>query len=38
VPDNLYWAPIDFERHTLTEVLREAGFDASLPASFSGWG
>lgn len=34
-PDNLHWAPIDFERHTLTAVLREAGFDTSLPAFFS---
>jgi methyltransferase (TIGR00027 family) len=35
VPDNLHWAPIDFEQHTLAAGLRGAGFDASPPAFFS---
>jgi methyltransferase (TIGR00027 family) len=35
VPDNLRWAPIDFEQQTLGTGLRNAGFDASKPAFFS---
>lgn len=35
VPDNLHWAPIDFEQKTLVAGLRDAGFDASRPAFFS---
>lgn len=35
VPDNLYWAPIDFEQQTLAAGLRGAGFDATRPAFFS---
>jgi methyltransferase (TIGR00027 family) len=35
VPDNLRWAPIDFEQQTLATGLRNAGFDASKPAFFS---
>lgn len=35
VPDNLRWAPIDFEQQTLAAGLREAGFGASRPAFFS---
>jgi methyltransferase (TIGR00027 family) len=27
VPDNLHWAPIDFEKLTLAAGLGEAGFD-----------
>lgn len=34
-PDNLHWAPIDFEQKTLAEGLREASFDSSRPAFFS---
>src|SRR5262249_30574412 len=35
VPDNLHWAPIDFEQQTLAAGLRDAGFDAARPAFFS---
>jgi methyltransferase (TIGR00027 family) len=35
VPDNLRWAPIDFEEQTLAAGLEAAGFDASQPAFFS---
>jgi len=35
VPDNLRWAPIDFEQQTLTSGLRDAGFDVSRSAFFS---
>jgi methyltransferase (TIGR00027 family) len=35
VPDNLHWAPIDFEQQTLAAGLRETGFDTSQPAFFS---
>jgi methyltransferase (TIGR00027 family) len=35
VPDNLHWAPIDFERQSLAAALQEAGFDASRQAFFS---
>jgi methyltransferase (TIGR00027 family) len=35
VPDNLRWAPIDFEQQTLAAGLEEAGFDTSRPAFFS---
>ena len=35
VPDNLHWAPIDFEQQTLAAGLRDAGFDSSRPAFFS---
>src|SRR5262249_13610090 len=34
-PDNLRWAPIDFEQQTLAAGLQDAGFDASRPAFFS---
>jgi methyltransferase (TIGR00027 family) len=34
-PNNLRWAPIDFEQQTLAAGLREAGFDTSRPAFFS---
>jgi methyltransferase (TIGR00027 family) len=34
-PDNLRWAPIDFEQNTLAAGLRDAGFEASRPAFFS---
>lgn len=34
-PDNLRWAPIDFEQQTLAAGLHDAGFDASRPAFFS---
>jgi methyltransferase (TIGR00027 family) len=34
-PNNLRFAPIDFEQQTLTAGLRNAGFDASKPAFFS---
>lgn len=35
VPDNLHWAPIDFEQQTLSTGLLGAGFDASRPAFLS---
>lgn len=35
VPGSLTFAPVDFERQTLAEGLREAGFDAGRPAFFS---
>jgi methyltransferase (TIGR00027 family) len=35
IPDNLTFAPIDFERQTLLEGLRAAGFQAGQPAFFS---
>jgi methyltransferase (TIGR00027 family) len=35
VPDNLHWAPIDFEKLTLAAGLRETGFDDSRSAFFS---
>jgi len=35
MPDNLRWAPIDFEQHTFAAGLQHAGFDASRPAFFS---
>ncbi|MBV9014078.1 MAG: class I SAM-dependent methyltransferase [Alphaproteobacteria bacterium] len=35
IPNNLHWAPIDFERQTLAAGLQEAGFNASRPAFFS---
>jgi len=34
-PSNLSWAPLDFERQTLLEVLTAAGFDAARPSYFS---
>jgi methyltransferase (TIGR00027 family) len=34
-PDNLRWAPIDFEQQSLAAGLREAGFNASRPTFFS---
>lgn len=34
-PDNLVFAPVDFERGTLMESLKAAGFRADLPACFS---
>jgi methyltransferase (TIGR00027 family) len=36
VPDQLTFVPLDFEHHTLSEGLAEAGFDAASPAFF-GW-
>jgi methyltransferase (TIGR00027 family) len=36
VPKNLTFVPLDFEHHTLSEGLAEAGFDATQPAFF-GW-
>jgi methyltransferase (TIGR00027 family) len=35
VPDDLVFAPVDFERGTLADGLREAGFDSRLRAFFS---
>ena len=35
VPEALTFAAVDFERQTLAEGLRKAGFDASQPAFFS---
>ena len=35
VPDNLHWAPIDFEQQTLAATLLGAGFDSLRPAFFS---
>ena len=35
IPETLAFAPVDFERQTLGEGLREAGFDAGRPAFFS---
>jgi methyltransferase (TIGR00027 family) len=35
VPDNLHWAPIDFEQQTLATGLLGVGFDALRPAFFS---
>ena len=35
VPDNLHWAPIDFEQQSLAAGLRDAGFDASRQAFLS---
>ena len=35
VPDRVVFAPIDFERETLIEGLREAGFDIGAPAVLS---
>jgi methyltransferase (TIGR00027 family) len=34
-PDNLHWAPVDFEQRTLAAGLEDAGFDASRPAFLS---
>jgi methyltransferase (TIGR00027 family) len=34
-PDNLCWAPIDFEQQGLAAGLQQAGFNASRPAFFS---
>ena len=34
-PPNLSWAPIDFERESLGDGLRRAGFDDGAPAFFS---
>ena len=36
VPAGLTFVPLDFERHTLSEGLRDSGFDADEPAFF-GW-
>jgi methyltransferase (TIGR00027 family) len=35
ISESVIFAPVDFERQTLAEGLREARFDASLPAFFS---
>jgi methyltransferase (TIGR00027 family) len=35
VPDNLHWAPIDFEQQALAAGLQEVGFDMSRPTFFS---
>jgi len=35
VPDNLHWAPTDFEKQTLAAGLRKAGFDDSRSTFFS---
>ena len=35
IPENLTFAPIDFERQRLTDVLLDAGLDASRPTFFS---
>jgi methyltransferase (TIGR00027 family) len=35
VPDDLTFAPVDFEHATLADGLREAGFDARVPTFFS---
>lgn len=35
IPKSVIFAAVDFERQTLAAGLREAGFDASLPAFFS---
>jgi methyltransferase (TIGR00027 family) len=35
VPDNLHWAPIDFEQQTLAAGLRGTEFDVLRPAFFS---
>lgn len=35
IPPSVTYAPVDFERQTLAEGLRNAGFDASKPAFFS---
>jgi methyltransferase (TIGR00027 family) len=35
IPASLTFAPVDFERQTLAEGLREAGFDTGRPAFFS---
>ena len=34
-PDNLIYAPVDFERQSLAEQLRSAGFDARTPTLFA---
>ncbi len=34
IPENIHFAPIDFNRQRLPEVLADAGFDRSLPALF----
>jgi methyltransferase (TIGR00027 family) len=34
-PENLIYAPVDFEHETLGERLRSAGFDAGAPAFFA---
>jgi methyltransferase (TIGR00027 family) len=35
LPSNLSWAPVDFERETLSDRLVSAGFDSRRPACFS---
>ncbi|HUA00732.1 MAG TPA: class I SAM-dependent methyltransferase [Candidatus Aquilonibacter sp.] len=35
IPPSVTYAPVDFERQTLAEGLRDAGFEASKPAFFS---
>jgi len=35
IPPSVTYAPVDFERQTLAEGLREAGFDRTKPAFFS---
>jgi methyltransferase (TIGR00027 family) len=35
LPSNLSWAPVDFERETLSDRLVSAGFDGERPACFS---
>jgi methyltransferase (TIGR00027 family) len=35
IPASVTYAPVDFERQTLPEGLRQAGFDAAKPAFFS---
>jgi methyltransferase (TIGR00027 family) len=34
-PANLVYAPMDFERHSLAEQLRHAGFDSAAPSFFA---
>ncbi len=34
-PSNLSWAPVDFERDVLSDILVTAGFDSAQPAFFS---
>lgn len=35
VPDNVHYAPIDFSKDSLKEVLKKAGFQKDVPAFFS---
>jgi len=35
VPESLSYAPVDFERQSLAEQLRDAGFDRTAPAFFA---